>query len=524
MAAMEAILRKQLKQWQHEFRAQHGREPSKEDIQRHPEVASTYDTWRAISKASGDAPRSRKRRAEASSAPAAPSTPVKVRKPAPPSPANPFRSPGRRPPAPGGPSGAGPSRNPFRSPQKPQPTYSSPARARRAPAPPADSDISDDDDGAPSMLVPGSAPVASPEAAPAARAAPAPPRHYTPRTKARKRLRGEDVRTPPSAKRQGASMSQASLLLAPSPRGSSAPAKRRIFSAPRASLEERASSPEDPSQSISADEDMIGPSPQRPRPRIDMLGGATREFRPLFRTTSQDVSSVGWPLPVAQSGDSDAEEPQDDLGSAQADPAEEKATPSGHASPQVPASQPAEEDLALDLEEPGELGTAPPRISVRPYRRYGSARAQRSPEASDEEFDALVWSVSQGTEADGAAPEADMSDGAEALPGLTGLSLHSPVRHMQRATERQRERADALVHGLLDEDDVPEENVPSTGVAPHRLFRRAGRSGLDVEEDESGAHHGDGSALSDDAWASEASSADYGLGDGEMDATDVLDM
>lgn len=520
---MEAILRKQLKKWQHEFRAQHGREPSKEDIQRYPEVASTYDTWRAISKASGDAPRSRKRRDEASSAPAAPSTPVKARKTAPPSPMNPFRSPGRRPPSPGEPAGPGPSRNPFRSPQKPQPTYTSPARARRAPPPP-DSDISDDDD-APNMLVPASAASASPEAASAARATPAPPRHYTPRTKARKRLRGEDVRTPPSAKRKDTSMSHASLLLAPSPRGSGVPGKRRIFSAPHASLEERASSPDEQPLPAAADEDMIGPSPQRPRPRMDMPSGAPREFRPLFRTTSQNASGVGWPLPVSQSGDADAEEPQDELDPTQVDPAVEKAPPPGRASPKVPASQPAE-DLALDLEEPGELGAAPgaPRISVRPYRRYGSMRAQRSPEASDDAFDALVWSVSQGTDADGATHEADMSDGAEALPGLTGLSLHSPGRHMQRATERQRERADALVHGLLDEDGVSEEGGLSTGAVPHRLFRRAGRSGLDVEEDESGTRHDDDDgALSDDAWASEASSADYGLGDGEMDATDVLD-
>ncbi|EPQ29066.1 uncharacterized protein PFL1_03355 [Pseudozyma flocculosa PF-1] len=50
---MESILRKELKQWQRQFRAKHGREPTKRDILRHPEIASTYDTWNAISAEGG---------------------------------------------------------------------------------------------------------------------------------------------------------------------------------------------------------------------------------------------------------------------------------------------------------------------------------------------------------------------------------------------------------------------------------------------------------------------------------------
>ncbi|KAE8211558.1 hypothetical protein CF327_g4700 [Tilletia walkeri] len=49
---MEGILRKQLKEFQRSFVAQHGRPPSKSDMAKEPSIQSAYDAWHAIRKVS----------------------------------------------------------------------------------------------------------------------------------------------------------------------------------------------------------------------------------------------------------------------------------------------------------------------------------------------------------------------------------------------------------------------------------------------------------------------------------------
>lgn len=52
---MDGILRKQLKTWQNDFRSKHGREPRRKDIAQVPEIAAIYDTWTAMAKAGASA-------------------------------------------------------------------------------------------------------------------------------------------------------------------------------------------------------------------------------------------------------------------------------------------------------------------------------------------------------------------------------------------------------------------------------------------------------------------------------------
>lgn len=52
---MDGILRKQLKTWQNDFRSKHGREPRRKDIAQVPEIAAIYDTWTAMAKAGANA-------------------------------------------------------------------------------------------------------------------------------------------------------------------------------------------------------------------------------------------------------------------------------------------------------------------------------------------------------------------------------------------------------------------------------------------------------------------------------------
>ncbi|KAN0060277.1 hypothetical protein ACQY0O_007606 [Thecaphora frezii] len=54
---MESILRKELKQWQRNFRTKHGRDPTKRDILGDAEIASTYEAWNAIAAATGSKPK-----------------------------------------------------------------------------------------------------------------------------------------------------------------------------------------------------------------------------------------------------------------------------------------------------------------------------------------------------------------------------------------------------------------------------------------------------------------------------------
>ncbi|SAM60938.1 uncharacterized protein UBRO_00905 [Ustilago bromivora] len=45
---MEATLRRELRTWRRAFKAQHGRDPTKRDILADPEIAGIYDTWQAV--------------------------------------------------------------------------------------------------------------------------------------------------------------------------------------------------------------------------------------------------------------------------------------------------------------------------------------------------------------------------------------------------------------------------------------------------------------------------------------------
>ena len=100
------------------------------------------------------------------------------------------------------------------------------------------------------------------------------------------------------------------------------------------------------------------------------------------------------------------------------------------------------------------------------------------------------------------------------LSRMESLSLVSPMPHATRVASLQRTRSESLAQDLLSQDDVSAQPARRSHMVP-----RIGRAGLDVVEDT--AEPWDDPALHDDDWASEASSDEYGLGDGEMDAADV---
>lgn len=426
-------MRKQLKQWQREFRAQHGREPSKSDVLQNPEIASTYDTWRALSAATTTARPPSKASTSASPADASmrapPTTPQKRQKTIPMS----------------------TSDNPFRSPKKPTPSYvKSPSfPSKVVQETPYDSDMSDDEPA--SLTVPQQRTPSKSQPPPVFAA-------FTPRTKARKRLRGEDVRTPPRPGLQRTESQVRSALLAHSPQ-----AKRRIFSAPQASLD---SIPP-------ADDEILGPSPRKPKTN-------ERNFRPLFRTASaQDTHLLRTP-------EKSPAQPSVSSQNSHATLSPTPATSQTSATTQVPPIAPGAQTLELDDDE-DEART----VHVLPYQRYGSAR--RTVHDEWDEMDALEF------------PSTRHSTGqAEPSSPLTmdNLSLVSPAHHTARADAARRQRNEELTHALFHE----ETHIP----AP--IHARA-----DVDPDETLRATG-----SDDDWASEASEGEYGLGDGEMDSDDIL--
>ncbi|WFD36014.1 hypothetical protein MCUN1_002885 [Malassezia cuniculi] len=428
--SMEAILRRQLKQWQRDFRTRHNREPTKHDMQRDPDIAAAYDTWRAFStekskeRRSSPKPSSSSQQAQSSSAANPFVSPQKnkdARQLPPTSPSNPFRSPHReskrvRP-------TQSPS-NPFRSPNKGT-KHSLPHNMSH------ESDMSSDEEE--QVLQKGPSPKSTHADAQRPHPVTLTPRKrhsaaaYTPRTKARRMLRGDDVQTPPKRS------PRKSILLSPKdvrPGG--------LF------------------RTNSGQVDELGPSPKKGKPQD------THSFRPMFRTQSAAQLEL------------------EDV------PDEAMST-----SPNLPSSprqSPKADNVQTDsFEVDGR------QISVLPYRRFGSARDIDIRTASDEEHgpDAVE------------APDTVQSEPDSPVLQLGGLVLNSPVRHGTRAAAQARARDERMLHGLLEDDDEP----------PPESFRRMGRSGLDVDEDE---------AVSDsDEWASEASSADYGWGDGRMDDLDI---
>lgn len=423
---MEATLRRQLKRWQRDFRAQHNREPTKNDILRDEEAAAAYDTWRALG--------GEKRESSSKTRP----TPQEVK---PPPQADPLRSPRkdpgkRRPPhIPTSPS------NPFRSPHRdskrtaPRP-LTSPGNPFRSPKKEQthDSDMSSDDE--PEQILQRgrlSAPVDEPEA-PSAPVAVTPRKRthtiaYTPRTKARRLLRGDDVQTPPKG-----SPRHKSILLSPKN------VRSGLFRTNSGSVDE------------------FGPSPRK---RTDTQG--QRGFLPLLRPPS--VSSTQMDIEEAEV--SDAGSPEERVRSP---PAEQEEDPEPKFRP-----GPASDELEINGH----------RISVLPYRPFGSVRDSRA--CSD----------------DDCVPEPAYPPEPEPQElHFDGLVLRSPVYQGARAAAQARARDDRVLHSLIEADDEPPE-----------AFRRVGRAGLEVDEDE---------VRSDsEEWASEVSSADYGWGDGAMDEQDI---
>ena len=425
---MEATLRRQLKRWQRDFRAQHNREPTKNDILRDEEAAAAYDTWRALG--------GEKRESSSKTRP----TPHEV-KPSPQPVSDPFRSP-RKDPGKGIPPNipTNPS-NPFRSPHRdskrtaPRPS-TSPGNPFRSPnkVQTHDSDMSSDDEPE-QVLQRGrlSASVDEPEV-PSAPVAVTPRKRthtvaYTPRTKARRLLRGDDVQTPPKG-----SPRPKSILLSPKN------VRSGLF------------------RTNSGNVDEFGPSPRK---RTDTQG--QRGFLPLLRAPS--VNSTQMDIEEAEVSDADSP-----VERAQSPAAEQEENPQ-------PKFRPG--PVSDELEINGH------RISVLPYRPFGSVRDTRAD--SDDDY----------------VPEPESPPEPEPQElHFDGLVLRSPVYQGARAAAQARARDDRVLHSLIEADDEPQE-----------AFRRVGRTGLEVDEDEvrSGS----------DEWASEVSSADYGWGDGAMDEQDI---
>ncbi|WFD31324.1 hypothetical protein MSPP1_002358 [Malassezia sp. CBS 17886] len=520
--SMEAILRRQLKQWQRGFRQQHGREPSKSDIRRHSEISSTYDTWRALADALGDRKGSGARTrvrprlvspphpSESALQAPGPATPIKARKTAPPPP-----------PSPG---------NPFRSPRKAHPAYSQapffPSRSVPRASGVVDSDVEDADDLVPelSSAQKPQTPVKTlerrPTLSPAGSSAPV----FTPRTKARKRLRGEDVRTPPRPKPGGSAHRAAA-----SPQRHAAPPLKRNLDAPTPPRRTKQLFRTDSRETQCSGVDMLGPSPRKGVPQ-------QREFRPLFRSAS--------------AGRGEEEDVQTSIPGAD--------TPMGEPPAEQCTDTTARTALAplpLPLTDPDDEAPSGRRVVVLPYQRFGSARARMrdggaaAPRrgADDDAFaaqeeegasaddrdplDALQWALQGGADgragnSPGGAEDAAWTEMTSAdcvpheeethatrpptpLTTFSSLTLFSPARQAARTADLGRLQKAAVVDALLEAGSPA---APRTS-----QFVRTGRAGLDT--DESGAARGE-SDVSD--WASEASSVDYGWGDGEMDRADIL--
>jgi len=461
---MEAILRRQLKVWRRAFRKevrifhspQHDREPTKSDMQRDPDMASTYDTWRALTRSSGSS-RSHTSRREAAGPPHSdpPETPKKNKAasaPAP-SPGNPFRSPQK------------PTKHYAQMPQFPLASHEVPAAA-----PESESDVSDMD------VDPTAAQTTLVKQTP--NRLPSPPLPlYTPRTKARKRLRGEDVTTPPHGRlKRTTSQTEHARLLAQSPHTSSRRTMSRIFSGPSHDLDAPAG-------------ESYGPSPRKSQGRGDFL--------PLFHgnasTIPEDTRVSLTEAPTTPAVESvpatQANGPEWDSGQG----ASATSGPPNRAAPSASAHRPG--PTVVDVDDNA-------KIHVLPYSRYDSFPLADPSELDD---DALALPH---TELDRLEAPTEHVIGADRLSYMESMSLSSPQKHAQRALQGRRERNDNMVLGLVGHAELP---------AVHGIAR-TGRSGIDADEDVL-AHPGD---HDDDDWASEASSADYGLGDGGMDETDVI--
>ncbi|WFC98468.1 hypothetical protein MYAM1_001196 [Malassezia yamatoensis] len=433
---MEALLRKQLKQWQRDFRAKHAREPSKSDVLSNPEIASSYDTWRALNEMSGSSRASQSSTKRASSGSHSrkfetPSTPQKRKKKvAAASPENPFRSPHKQP--------ANYSKVPeFPSCIKQEPSY--------------ESDMSDEE-----PLQTKRSDLKSPSKSPLRPSVAA----FTPRTKARKRLRGELIQTPPSRRAQRLDNLSRQNLLTKSPQ-----TKRAIFAATETALDDN---PLDVS-----DQEVFGPSPQKPLEQM-------RKFRPLFRASGANENRMI---------ESPEKSPTGPFNSSQTTQATLQSTPEAtqtSATSQVPPVAPGSQLLELDDEQ-----DAVHSIHILPYRRYGNARQMTY--NSRDEMDALDFSLTHVAEASGVSNAASQ---------MQDLSLVSPGHPTSRAEALRRQRNEQIITAIFHEtSQQPTQTIYARNFDP---------------DDTLHAPH------SDQDWASEPSEAEYGSGTGEIDADDIL--
>ncbi|WFD42553.1 hypothetical protein MPSI1_001199 [Malassezia psittaci] len=343
--------------------------------------------------------------------------------------------------------------NPFRSPQKQPANYSKvpefPSCIKQQPS--YESDISDEE-----PLQSKGSELKSPTKSPLRPVVAA----FTPRTKARKRLRGELIQTPPGRRTQRLDNLARKNLLNKSPQ-----TKRAVFAATETALDEN---PLDVS-----DQEVFGPSPQKP---LDQM----RKFRPLFRASSADENRMI---------ESPQRSPTGPFDSSQTTQATLQSTPEAtqtSATSQVPSIAPGSQLLELDDEQ-----DAARSIHILPYRRYGNAR-QMTHNGRDE-MDALDFSLIHVAEASG------ISNAASRMQDLSLVSSGHPT---SRVEAFRRQRNEQITNAIFHEtNQQPIQTIYARNFDP---------------DDTLHAPH------SDEDWASETSEAEYGIGTGEMDADDIL--
>lgn len=311
--------------------------------------------------------------------------------------------------------------------------------------------------------------------------------YFTPRTKARKRLRGEDALTPPNDKSfRAPSQNRTANALIQSPRTVQVFDRRsfsRIFSA---------SSEQDHVRELASvqDEDILGPSPVK--------ADKQREFRPIF-------------LPQATLPQSQEAVLDEDMSSAPTSPTLD-ATQSRETEPETYLSHPHCQEMALCVDDDADKS-----IKILPYRRFGSAKSPtQEPDDADLNFLFARHEESEKRADAGLESSDEVVQFGDRLTDIESHTLTQAVLHGQRVTSKLRERSHRMVQDLFTPHASGSQSRIST------VVQRQGRAGLDTEEDiPSEEGDSDNEETHDDDWVSETSSVDYGWGDGDMDADDV---
>lgn len=348
---MEHILRRELKIWQRAFKQRHGRDPTKRDILADDNISGTYETWQAVGGDATAKPRSSKRSEPPSTKASSSKSTLDD---------NVVRTPSKRKVT--AQAGASPSKNPFRTPTKRsspsqkenvprQNPFATPSRraAASVPASPAGSvvDVEMTPKRSPLLtasqrahaFTPSKSPLrtasqqqqymtASPSklrtaVAAASRLTPTKPVRahgdaalksalvaYTPRTKARKRLRGEDVPLTPARPggRAGTDPRPAQRGLAAF--GFATQRKAPTMPAPASAFPLRTVVP----AQMSDDEDVLDASPVK---AVARRGSGKPGFRPLFASPSSHAPvDILAPPTSGSTGDADEDAMMHDAGPA----------------------------------------------------------------------------------------------------------------------------------------------------------------------------------------------------------------